>query len=89
MSAEEIFRQYVRHVGIGGIAMAGIIGIIRSSKIIRDAVTLAVKEIFEKKTRKQHCQIRTQLDISMKIIVGGLVITAILTFHFLSDGCCS
>ncbi|HPT04958.1 MAG TPA: OPT/YSL family transporter, partial [Bacteroidales bacterium] len=37
MSAEEIFRNYIRQIGIGGIAMAGIIGIIRSSKIIRTA----------------------------------------------------
>ena len=54
MTAEEIFRQYVRHVGIGGIAMAGIIGIIRSSKIIRDAITLGFKEIF----RKENCRKR-------------------------------
>jgi len=85
MSAEEIFRQYVRHVGIGGIAMAGIIGIIRSSKIIRDAVTLAVKEIFEKKTENNAAK-RTQLDISMKIIVGGLIITSILLYIFFQMG---
>ena len=85
MSAEEIFRQYVRHVGIGGIAMAGIIGIIRSSKIIRDALTLAVKEIFEKKSA-ENTAIRTQVDLSMKIIVGGLVITAILLFVFFQMG---
>jgi putative OPT family oligopeptide transporter len=85
MSAEEIFRQYVRHVGIGGIAMAGIIGIIRSSKIIRDAVTLAFKEIFEKKTESNTAK-RTQLDISMKIIVGGLIITSILLFIFFQMG---
>jgi putative OPT family oligopeptide transporter len=81
MTAEEIFRQYVRHVGIGGIAMAGIIGIIRSSKIIRDAVTLGFKEIFEKKT-SANGGIRTQLDLSMKIIISGLVITTILIFIF-------
>ncbi|MCX8104760.1 MAG: oligopeptide transporter, OPT family, partial [Ignavibacterium album] len=84
MTAEEIFRQYVRHIGIGGIAMAGIIGIIRSSKIIRDAISLGVKEIFEKKDGTNNT-IRTQLDLSMKTIVIGLVVTAILLlafFHF-------
>lgn len=45
MSPEEIFRNYVRHIGIGGIAMAGIIGIIRSSGIIKSAFGLAVKEL--------------------------------------------
>ena len=85
MTAEEIFRQYVRHVGIGGIAMAGIIGIIRSSKIIRDAITLGFKEIFEKKVAGS-VGVRTQLDLSMKIIVGGLVITTILLFVFFHLG---
>jgi putative OPT family oligopeptide transporter len=85
MTAEEIFRQYVRHVGIGGIAMAGIIGIIRSSKIIRDAITLGFKEIFEKKTAANG-GLRTQLDVSMKIIISGLVITTILLFIFFNLG---
>lgn len=85
MTAEEIFRQYVRHVGIGGIAMAGIIGIIRSSKIIRDAISLGFKEIFEKKT-SANGGLRTQLDVSMKIIIGGLVITTILLFLFFHLG---
>lgn len=85
MTAEEIFRQYVRHVGIGGIAMAGIIGIIRSSKIIRDAITLGFKEIFEKKSDLEGGP-RTQVDLSMKIIVSGLVVTTILLFLFFHLG---
>ena len=85
MSAEEIFRQYVRHVGIGGIAMAGIIGIIRSSKIIRDAISLGFKEIFEKK-HVNNTQIRTQRDLPMKIIVVGIVLTAILLLVFFYMG---
>jgi putative OPT family oligopeptide transporter len=85
MSAEEIFRQYVRHVGIGGIAMAGIIGIIRSSKIIRDAITLGFKEIFEKK-HSNNAQLRTQRDLPMKIIIVGIVLTAILLLVFFYMG---
>lgn len=85
MSAEEIFRQYVRHVGIGGIAMAGIIGIIRSSKIIRDAISLGFKEIFEKK-HANNTQVRTQRDLPMKIIIVGIVLTAILLLVFFYMG---
>lgn len=85
MSAEEIFRQYVRHVGIGGIAMAGIIGIIRSSKIIKGAISLGFKEIFEKKSSANE-NLRTQRDLSMKIIVVGIVATAILLFVFFQIG---
>lgn len=85
MSAEEIFRQYVRHVGIGGIAMAGIIGIIRSSKIIKSAITLGFKEIFEKK-HENETQVRTLRDLSMKIIVVGIILTAILLLVFFYMG---
>ncbi len=85
MSAEEIFGQYVRHVGIGGIAMAGIIGIIRSSRIIKDAISLGFKEIFEKK-HENSTQLRTQRDLPMKIIVVGIVLTAIILLIFFYMG---
>jgi putative OPT family oligopeptide transporter len=84
MSAEEIFRNYIRQIGIGGIAMAGIIGIIRSSKIIRTAFSLAVKEIFHSKNLTSETK-RTQRDLPMSIIAGGIVLTAIMLlifFHF-------
>ncbi len=86
MSAEEIFRQYVRHVGIGGIAMAGIIGIIKSSKIIKSAITLGFKEIFEKKGGVDKEVLRTQRDLPMKIIVSGIVLTAIILLVFFYFG---
>lgn len=85
MSAEEIFRNYVRHIGIGGIAMAGIIGIIRSSKIIASAFSLGAKEIFGKKADKV-VQLRTQRDIPMAIIAFGIFLTAILIFIFFHFG---
>ncbi|MBT8381741.1 MAG: oligopeptide transporter, OPT family [Ignavibacteria bacterium] len=85
MSAEEIFRQYVRHVGIGGIAMAGIIGIVKSSGIIKSAISLGFKEIFEKKHLNES-QLRTQRDLPMKIIVVGIVFTAILLLVFFYMG---
>ncbi len=85
MSAEEIFRNYIRQVGIGGIAMAGIIGIIRSSKIIKDAVSMGVKELFHKKTADDE-HIRTHRDMSMKTIIFGLIFTTILLLVFFYFG---
>jgi len=85
MSAEEIFRNYIRQVGIGGIAMAGIIGIIRSSKIIRDAFGLAIKEITGKQSVATQVK-RTQRDLSMKIILGGILLTAVVIFIFFQFG---
>ena len=85
MQAEEIFRAYVRQIGIGGIAMAGIIGIIRSSKIIKSAVTLAGREIFSKKKDTGNT-FRTQKDLSMSIIIGGLAAVAVILFVFFFFG---
>lgn len=85
MSAEEIFRNYVRHIGIGGIAMAGIIGIIRSSKIISSAFSLAAKEIFGG-VKSANNTLRTQKDLPMIVIVGGILITAVLIFLFFLFG---
>ncbi len=85
MSPEQIFSNYVRHIGIGGIAMAGIIGIVRSSKIIASAFSLAVKEIFGAKTGSEE-KLRTQRDLPMKIIISGILATAILVFIFFYFG---
>jgi len=82
MNSEEIFRTYVRQIGIGGIAMAGIIGIIRSSKIIGGAFSLAYKEITHRKTDSDEKTIRTQSDIRMLWVVVLILLTAIVIFAF-------
>jgi putative OPT family oligopeptide transporter len=82
MTAEEIFRNYVRQIGIGGIAMAGIIGIIRSSKIIAGAFTLAYREIFHHKTDVDRGTERTQRDIKMLFVAALIILTALLMFVF-------
>ena len=65
MSPEVIFRSYVRYIGIGGIAMACIIGIIKSSKIIGGALSLAYREIFHPKKSGGEVEFRTQKDIKI------------------------
>jgi putative OPT family oligopeptide transporter len=86
MSPEEIFRTYVRQIGIGGIAMAGIIGIIRSSKIIAGAFSLAYKEIVHHKSGDERKTIRTQSDIRMLWVVILILLTAIAIFIFFVIG---
>lgn len=81
MSAEEIFSTYARSIGIGGIAMAGIIGIIKSWGIIKNAVGLASKEL-KGSTDTQESQIRTQQDLSFKFIAICSITTIIITFIF-------
>ena len=85
MSPELIFKEYAKSIGIGGIAMAGIVGIIRSSGIIKQALGLAVKELGGKKGSEEVAE-RTQHDLSMKFILIGLLATLITTFIFFQFG---
>ncbi len=84
MSATEIFANYGRPIGIGGIAMAGLIGIIRSSKIIRQALGLAVSELKGKKSSEASS--RTQRDISMKVILTVIIAILLTMFVFFQFG---
>ena len=82
----DIFRAYVRHIGIGGIAAAGIIGIIKSRSIILGAFKLAAEEIFGSKSSHSENNIeRTQLDIKMKwnviLLISSLL--GVLVFFLL------
>ncbi|EJX08349.1 oligopeptide transporter, OPT family [gut metagenome] len=81
MSPEQIFDYYAKSIGIGGIAMAGIIGIIKSWSIIKSAVGLAAKELGNKSTNTTQVE-RTQRDIPMKIIAIGSILTIIVVSLF-------
>ncbi len=81
MSPEEIFNNYAKSIGIGGIAMAGILGIIKSWGIIKSAVGLAAQEMSGKKDVKSNVS-RTQRDLSMKIVAVGAILTLIIVTLF-------
>lgn len=86
MSPETIFSDFARHIGIGGIAMAGIIGIVKSWSIIKGAIGLASKEFKGGKEESKAIDKRTQRDIPMKIISIGVIIALIATFLFFYFG---
>ena len=81
MSPEEIFKTYARSIGIGGIAMAGIIGIIRSWGIIKNAVGLAAKEMKSGKGDETVAR-RTDRDLSFKFIGLASITALVITFVF-------
>ncbi len=85
MSPEQIFRSYGKSIGIGGIAMAGIIGIIKSWGIIKSAVSLASKEMKGKGAGIEEVE-RTNRDISFRVIAIGSVVTILVTFLFFWAG---
>jgi len=79
-SAEQIFK-YAKSIGIGGIAMAGIIGIAKSRKLISGAVSLAAKEMGGKKSA-QVSEERTQKDLPMTFISIAILVTFLATGIF-------
>ena len=89
LAAENLFQFIGKPLGIGGIAMAGIIGIFKQSRIIRQAVGLAVTEL-RGSTRQPVAVGRTDRDLPMKRILAVLVATLasiFIFFHFgLLDG---
>ena len=84
LSAEEIFKLYVRPIGIGAIAMAGIIGIIKSSSVIGSAFKLALGV-----GGKAHSELkveRTQKDLKMSFVMLLIFLTLVAVFVFLLIG---
>ncbi len=86
MSPDQIFREYARHIGIGGIATAGIIGIIRSAGVIKSAVGLATSEFKRKGGAPTGQTVRTQEDLPMKTVVWGIAIALLAVFAFFAFG---
>ncbi len=81
MSPEMIFKTYARSIGIGGIAMAGIIGIVKSWGIIKSAVSLAGKELKGSASAEAAAQ-RTQKDLSFKFIAIAAIVALLVSFIF-------
>ena len=86
MSADQIFKECARHIGIGGIATAGIIGIIKSFGVIKSAVRLAANEFTKKPGAEKTASERTDEDIPMKTVVFGVVIALLVVFAFFAFG---
>jgi len=84
MEPAAIFRDYARMIGIGGIAMAGIIGIVKSWPIIAQAVGLASREL--RGAADAKAQVRWQKDISMKYIAYFIFIALLCVLAFFYFG---
>lgn len=85
MTPETIFKTFARHIGIGGIAMAGLIGIVKQWGIIKGSISLAGRELKGSSVADKETA-RTQRDISMKIIALGVILALVVTFIFFYAG---
>ena len=90
-ASPEVIFKYAKSIGIGGIAMAGIIGIVKSRKIIAQAVRLAASPSPKTPSKGEDKKspfkgdlegLRTDLDLPMKFITFGIILALVLTFLF-------
>ena len=90
-ASPEVIFKYAKSIGIGGIAMAGIIGIVKSRKIIAQAVRLAASPSPKTPSKGEDKKspfkgdlegLRTQRDLPMKFITFGIILALALTFLF-------
>ena len=90
-ASPEVIFKYAKSIGIGGIAMAGIIGIVKSRKIIAQAVRLAASPSPKTPSKGEDKKspfkgdlegLRTQRDLPMKFITFGIILALVLTFLF-------
>ncbi len=86
LTTTEIFLNYGRFIGVGAIAMAGIIGIIKSWGVIKGAAGLAAKELGGKGKAVAEALPRTERDLSMKLILISIVASLIIVFVFFYFG---
>ena len=82
MDPDLMFKDYGRNIGIGAIAMAGLIGIVKSWGVIKSAVGLAGKELGGKGKQVIQASLRTEKDLSMKFIVLALAVALLITLVF-------
>jgi putative OPT family oligopeptide transporter len=83
MSANHVFRLYAQRVGVGAMAGAGIIGIIKSMRTIVRAFSLGFQQIARPKAHLEQV-VRTDRDLRMSTVIGSIILTliAVLVFFF-------
>jgi len=86
MSPTEIFSNYVQPIGIGCIAMAGIIGILRSYKVMINSFGLAFISLFHWRKPIHNHESRWQTDIKIPFVLISIILLGILTFIFFEKG---
>jgi putative OPT family oligopeptide transporter len=82
MSAFQIYRSYVRFIGVGAIATAGIVGILKSMKVVAGSFGIALKAFRKGEVAAEE---RTDRDIPIIAIFGGVALGAIGVAVFLGS----
>jgi putative OPT family oligopeptide transporter len=83
MSPSELWSSYVRPMGAGAVAAAGMITLVKTLPTIVGALASGVKNL-RKKTGPVVSSARTDRDLPMSVVAGGSVALVVLMFLFLT-----
>ena len=86
MDPQQIFTTYARYIGIGAIAMAGVIGIVKSWGVIKGAVGLAGRELRGQGKAVAAATLRTDRDLSMRLLAIAVAVALTVVFVFFYAG---
>jgi len=82
MTATEIYRGYVRFMGVGAIATAGIFGIVKSLRIVAGSFSIAAKAFRHGEGEGRE---RTDVDVAVVKILAGVVVSSVAVAIFLGS----
>lgn len=82
MDYEEIFDNYAKFVGIGGIFVAGLVGILKMSKVIVSAFTQGARGVLKSRGGEAAAAVRTERDMPMALIFGLFLLTVALLWCY-------
>ncbi len=89
MSAHDIWTRYIRYIGAGAVAFAGIITVIKSIPTMFDSLKVGFNELFRKSSTSVARPIRTDHDLPMIVVVVGAAVVSLViiaTPHVLGIG---
>jgi putative OPT family oligopeptide transporter len=82
MTHDDIFANYTRYIGIGGIFVAGLVGILKLSKVIISAFTEGARGLIQSRRGEAVEPVRTERDISMPLVFTLILMTTILLWLY-------
>lgn len=77
-STGDVFKTYVRHIGIGMLAMAGVIGLLTMSNVVSKIMKRAIVDMFSRGKTTTVNVLRTQIDLPSSVLGLGIVLTTVL-----------
>jgi len=82
LSAEDVFFDYVRYIGIGAIFAAGVLSVLKMTPVIVQAISQVFGEISRARRGGVTAASRTDRDLSIRSVIIGAAALSVLLFGY-------